>query len=112
MLTSNPYTDPAERDAWARGYACYRPQTRDGGDAFTALWATLDKVARTAAYDGWVCAVIDADRAGIAAATITVTDEQAADDVVQRALKSALLADPDGLDTPAELERKPKPQEG
>jgi hypothetical protein len=61
MATQNPYTDPAERDAWELGYACYRPLSRDGGGAFTALWLKLDPAVRLAAYDGWTCAVIDAD---------------------------------------------------
>jgi hypothetical protein len=28
MATANPYTDPLEREAWNKGYACFQPASR------------------------------------------------------------------------------------
>jgi hypothetical protein len=104
--TVNPYSDAAEVDAWDTGYHCYRPLTRDGGDAFSALWASLNTVLRPAAYDGWICAIIDAERALTERNPDLPTTEHLADEFANRATRN-ILAQDGGFSVTEALSKKP-----
>jgi hypothetical protein len=55
----NPYAEAGQREAWARGYACYEHQDESCNRAFSTLWAELPEALRAAAADGWTSAVAD-----------------------------------------------------